>query len=139
MSVMSMVSMMLSMLFVPLELVKRALMRELILCKCGSLLDVMMMAHVHLSLSHMRSNWNFVVVFFMERMENQRLTDHRVVRGFVVGCFVMRLWRFLMRSCLVFNCTVNELVKSWSLEFFDHFFHVWMRDVMNWCVSFWLE
>jgi hypothetical protein len=67
MSVMSMMTV--SMLFMSTKLMKGALMRELVLSNCSSLLDISMMTHVHLSVSLMRSNWNFVVIFFVEWVE----------------------------------------------------------------------
>ena len=34
---------------------------------------------------------------------------------------------------------MNKFVKGWSLEFFNHGLHVWVRDVMNWGGGIWLE
>ena len=54
------------------------------------------------------------------------------------GCLVVDN-RCLVRCFLVLDCSVNKLVKGWSLKFFNHSLHVRMRDVMNWSTGIWLE
>jgi hypothetical protein len=54
------------------------------------------------------------------------------------GCLVVDN-RCLVRCFLVLDCSVNKLVKGWSLEFFNHSLHVGVSDVMNLSMGFWLE